>query len=85
MEKIVIAGATGFIGRFLKAYYENKGSEVVALSRSKEAGFSYWNPDKKELDFAAFSLILIIPLKRDFDLFLRIDFSTTLPSVSLAS
>lgn len=50
MEKIVIAGATGFIGRFLKAYYENKGSEVVALSRSKEAGFSYWNPDKKELD-----------------------------------
>ena len=37
-------------------------------------------PDKKELDLEAFSLILIIPLKRDLDLFLRIDFLTTRPS-----
>ncbi len=50
-------------------------SDFASLSSKIE------RPDKNEFDFVAFSLILIIPLKSDFDLFLKIDFSTTRASV----
>ena len=38
-------------------------------------------PERYEFDFVASSSIRIMPLKRDFDLFLRIDFSTIFASV----
>jgi uncharacterized protein len=51
MMKIVIAGATGFIGSHLVAYFKNRGYEVLILSRKPESSNSYfWDPYKQEMD-----------------------------------
>ncbi|MBF4984004.1 NAD-dependent epimerase/dehydratase family protein, partial [Nonlabens mediterrranea] len=33
--KIVIAGGTGFLGISLSQYFENRGDEVITLSRKR--------------------------------------------------
>ncbi len=47
-KRIVITGATGFIGRALCKHLVEKGYEVVALSRSPEKG-GEWLPDQVRL------------------------------------
>src|SRR5690554_8142844 len=46
--KIIIAGGSGFIGRYLSTYFSDKGNEVVVLSRgaSESKGkirFVHWD------------------------------------------
>lgn len=50
LMKIVITGSSGFIGSALISFLKEQGDEVIPLVRKKEEGFSYWNPDKKEID-----------------------------------
>lgn len=60
--KIVIAGGSGFIGRYLAAYFSEKGNEVIVLSRgaSQTKGkirFAHWDGEsisdwKNELEGA---------------------------------
>src|SRR5690554_3581320 len=52
MKKVIIAGGTGFIGRYLSEYYLKKGFEVVILSRGKsktEHNIRYISWDGKTL------------------------------------
>lgn len=52
MKKIIIAGGTGFIGRYLSGYYLKKGFEVVVLSRKEsktEHNIRYVSWDGKTL------------------------------------
>jgi len=49
--KIVIAGGTGFLGRYLCEHFNRKNDEVIVLTRSvskKENGVSYVNWDGKQ-------------------------------------
>lgn len=58
MEKIVITGASGLIGKKLTELLSEKGYEVIHLVRkapkNSKVKFHLWNPDKNELDEAAF-------------------------------
>ncbi len=52
MKKIVIAGGTGFLGQSLRAFFEQKGYQVVILSRtplSDQANVKYHEWDGKHL------------------------------------
>lgn len=52
MKKVIIAGGTGFIGKYLSKYFLKKGFEVVILSRGKsktENQIRYVNWDGKNL------------------------------------
>lgn len=52
MQKFLIAGGSGFIGRHLSAYVKELGGEVDLLIRQPDAALSYkqikWNPHSKE-------------------------------------
>jgi len=60
MKTILVAGATGFIGKYLTYYLLQKGYRVNALTRSEKKStttnlFYYkWNIDKWEIDKNAF-------------------------------
>ncbi|KEZ92842.1 NAD-dependent epimerase [Nonlabens ulvanivorans] len=43
MMKIIIAGGTGFLGISLSQYFENRGDEVITLSRKCDPQTTYWN------------------------------------------
>jgi uncharacterized protein len=55
VKKIVICGASGFVGKHISFYFEDKGFQVVKLSRRKRPGFTYWNPDNGEIDIDCLS------------------------------
>lgn len=48
--KIVLAGASGFIGSALLSHFQKRGIQVIALSRKNRFGMHYWNPETKEID-----------------------------------
>lgn len=48
LSKIVISGASGFVGQELVAFLRRRGIEVIPLSR--KGGPFYWNPAKGELN-----------------------------------
>lgn len=48
--KVLIAGASGFIGSSLTKHLRSKGNEVVILTRKHEAGSIHWDPQKDLLD-----------------------------------
>jgi uncharacterized protein len=48
--KILIAGASGFIGRYLHSFFKEKGNQVFELVREKQEGKIYWDPEKKEIE-----------------------------------
>ena len=51
-DKIIIAGGSGFIGKYVAQFFKNKNFEVIILTRGgakKEAGISYLNWDGKNL------------------------------------
>ena len=51
MKKIVIAGASGFIGKQIVKYFEKKGDTVLLLSRKPQGPHAhFWDPEKGELD-----------------------------------
>lgn len=54
-RKIVIAGASGLLGRVLVPYLQTQGHTVVRLVRRPGRGLDelFWNPAKGELDAAA--------------------------------
>jgi uncharacterized protein (TIGR01777 family) len=55
MEKVLITGGTGVVGKYLIPYLKEQGYEPYILSRkpSKSATTLYWNPARKHIDFAA--------------------------------
>ena len=61
MEKILITGASGLIGKKLTELLSAKGYEVIHLLRKKPTNsnvkFHLWNPDKNELEESAFENI----------------------------
>lgn len=61
MEKILITGASGLIGKKLTERLSENGYEVIHLVRktptNSKVKFHLWNPDKKELDESAFENI----------------------------
>lgn len=49
--KIVIAGSNGFIGSHLAAYFEERGYDLVLLSRKPTGPYGhYWNPEKNQIE-----------------------------------
>jgi uncharacterized protein (TIGR01777 family) len=55
-RKIVISGASGFIGRPLVDVLRARGDDVVTLTRGEtREGAMHWDPDAGELDLAAVS------------------------------
>ncbi|MEO8112257.1 MAG: TIGR01777 family oxidoreductase [Ginsengibacter sp.] len=59
MKKIVIAGGSGFIGKYLQKKFEESSCEVIIISRQK--GFVNWN-DKDEIAKALEASELLINL-----------------------
>lgn len=61
MEKILITGASGLIGKKLTELLSEKGYEVIHLVRktptNSKVKFHLWNPDKNELEESAFENI----------------------------
>ena len=57
--RVLISGATGFIGGALAAGLRERGHEVVALTRSAAGGAAaiYWDPMECELDAASLALL----------------------------
>lgn len=57
--RIVVSGASGFIGSALVASFEAKGHEVLRLVRREASGNSElsWNPAAGELDAAALGVV----------------------------
>ena len=59
MERIVISGGSGLVGKHLSTYLCAKGYEVVWLSRNPQSNSGirefYWNYEKGEIDTAAFT------------------------------
>jgi len=57
MEKVLITGGTGLIGKHLHKKLTEKGYEVLILSRNKsqvnKSTIFYWNPEKEEIDSSA--------------------------------
>lgn len=57
MEKVLITGGTGLIGKHLHKKLIEKGYEVLILSRNKnrvnKSTIFYWNPEKEEIDSEA--------------------------------
>lgn len=51
-KKVIILGASGFIGQALRKYFFSKGYEVVGFSRRVSEGIHYWNPEKEEIEVA---------------------------------
>lgn len=53
-RRIVISGATGFIGRPLTKLLRERGDRVIELTRGESSGDRvHWDPDDGELDLAA--------------------------------
>ena len=54
MEKVLVIGGTGLVGKTLCSKLEQKGYEVSILSRSKNlvnsSSICYWNPNNNEID-----------------------------------
>jgi hypothetical protein len=49
-KKIVVAGASGLIGKELAAFLEAGGHEVLRLSRERKGGRASWDPDHHQID-----------------------------------
>lgn len=59
MNKILIAGGTGFVGKQLIAFLSEKGYDLSVLSRKKQEGsekitYFQWDIDKATIDLKAF-------------------------------
>ena len=59
MEKVLITGGTGLVGKHLIKHLDRNGYEVRVLSRDKKKTGSnlshfYWNPAAEEIDMEAF-------------------------------
>ncbi len=57
-QKILVTGATGFVGKAVVSFLNEQGHAVTALRRSKTAkkqpGTIYWNPDQGEYNLQEF-------------------------------
>ncbi|MFZ0565720.1 MAG: TIGR01777 family oxidoreductase [Chlamydiales bacterium] len=51
--KIVIAGSSGFIGSHLVPFLQEKGHELILLSRTSKHKAQYWNPEAGQIDPSA--------------------------------
>lgn len=65
MERILIAGGTGMIGKSLTPYLINKGYKIAVLSRNEEQAirdveFYHWDVDKGYIDPKAFDQVKTI-------------------------
>jgi uncharacterized protein len=64
MEKILITGGTGMIGKYLSARLSEKGYEIVLLTRKIDPHIPYkqfeWDISEKKVDHAAFDDISYI-------------------------
>jgi uncharacterized protein len=59
--RILISGAKGLVGHALVPFLSLQGHSVVRLTRKKEAGCVYWNPERQEFekeDFEGFDAII---------------------------
>lgn len=50
MKNILIAGGSGLIGSELANFLKSKGYSVKILSRTANANYVLWNPEKREID-----------------------------------
>jgi len=57
MERVLITGGSGLVGKHLNKKLTEKGYEVLILSRNKtqinKSNVFYWNPEKEEIDSEA--------------------------------
>lgn len=56
--KILIAGASGFIGKELATFLQKKGHRVISLVRDLKKSSShafFWSPEKGKIDLSAFA------------------------------
>jgi uncharacterized protein (TIGR01777 family) len=56
-KKIVIAGGTGFIGKYLAAQFRKLGFEVIIISRQKDS--VHWNDNERIINALEGSIMLI--------------------------
>lgn len=49
-KRIILTGGSGFIGSHLSKYLQEKGHELVVLSRSPKPGCHVWNPELRQID-----------------------------------
>jgi uncharacterized protein len=61
MKKVLIAGGSGAIGKYLSSFLESKGISVSILTRNKRLvdgkKYFYWNVDDNEIDIKCFENI----------------------------
>lgn len=60
MKTVLISGATGLVGKKIKAALEAKNYTVRSLSRKKEKDLFHWNPDENYIDSKAFENLDVI-------------------------
>ncbi len=61
MSRILISGASGFIGRPLVSFLRSRGHSVCSLSRESQAGEIVWNPEAQKAnlsDFEGFDAVI---------------------------
>lgn len=50
--RILVTGASGFVGSALSAHLTSAGHTVIPLRRNKTAGGPWWNPDASAIDLS---------------------------------